>query len=363
MEGAVPPSRRLRIAVGELVVLFAIAAFLAAMVLPVFSRAADQARQAVCLANVKTVCLAIRMYLADNDGMFPPREHAPATLSYFNTRPGGGGRDQWDADKPGAPPNCHRASQANPYLRWPVVLDPYMRNREVWRCPSAVLQDGAWFINGAGANWLSHLKAHDGGWGRETQPWICPAPSWPSGWGGEVTDSLTQGRMAVPIGLKDQKIAPGTFLQSIGVNTAAGAEPSASAIPDHAWYVICADAGATIDDFCTGTLAYPDLCHLECAGPGDWEADWENCPWSRECGAIAAMKTNPELRKPYARHFGGVNIGFLDGHAQWWHSEKVIQESPTHSDAHRGRLQGYGPWGPTKDAYWYDPADGIPALY
>jgi prepilin-type processing-associated H-X9-DG protein len=169
--------------------------------------------------------------------------------------------------------------------------------------------------------------------------------------------------MAVPVGLKDEAVSPGTFLQSIGVNASAGAEPSANAIPEPAWYVICADGGATIDDFCTGSLAYPDLCHLECAGPGDWEADWEKCPWSRECGAIADMKRDPELRKPYARHFGGVNIGFLDGHARWMNSEEVIEESPSAGDPHRGRLRGYGPWGPTYDAPWYDPDDGIIPLY
>jgi prepilin-type processing-associated H-X9-DG protein len=127
--------------------------------------------------------------------------------------------------------------------------------------------------------------------------------------------------------------------------------------------VICADGGATADNFCTGTLAYPDLCHLECAGPGDWEADWENCPWSRACGAIGAMKTDPGLRKPYARHYGGVNIGFLDGHARWMHSEAVIAEAPSHGDRNRGRLRGFGPWGPTSDVDWYDYSDGVPPLY
>ena len=67
--------------------------------------------------------------------------------------------------------------------------------------------------------------------------------------------------------------------------------------------------------------------------------------------------------RQHARHFGGVNIGFLDGHAQWFDSEQVIAESPSAGDRHRGHLRGYGPWGPTKDAPWYDPNAGIPALY
>jgi prepilin-type processing-associated H-X9-DG protein len=168
----------------------------------------------------------------------------------------------------------------------------------------------------------------------------------------------------VPVGGKGLVASEGTFVQSIGVNTTASAEPGADYVgADPACYVICADGGATTDGFCTGTLAYPDLCHLECAGPGDWEADWENCHWSRTCGAIGAMKTDPELRRPYARHYGGVNIGFLDGHAQWMPSETVIDEAPSHGNPSRGRLRGFSPWGPTRDAPSYNPGGGIPALY
>ena len=36
------------------------------------------------------------------------------------------------------------------------------------------------------------------------------------------------------------------------------------------------------------------------------------------------MVTNPDLRRPYARHLGGVNLGFLDGHASWWNSERLL---------------------------------------
>jgi hypothetical protein len=64
-----------------------------------------------------------------------------------------------------------------------------------------------------------------------------------------------------------------------------------------------------------------------------------------------------------AVRFGGVNLGSLDGHARWMNSEEVIEESPSAGDPHRGRLRGYGPWGPTYDAPWYDPDDGIIPLY
>jgi prepilin-type processing-associated H-X9-DG protein len=169
--------------------------------------------------------------------------------------------------------------------------------------------------------------------------------------------------MASPISGKGRTASPGMSLQSIAPNCNAANATIETLLADPAWYVICADAGAIGDDFCTGTLAYPDLCHLECAGPGDWEADWENCPWSRTCGATEEMKRNPALRLPYARHFGGVNIGFADGHGRWFHSEEVIELCPTHGNYSGGRLRGVEPWGPTHDAPWYDPNDGIFPLY
>jgi prepilin-type processing-associated H-X9-DG protein len=360
---SVDPCKRSRRWITEVGCLLIIGGTLAVLLVPVLEGNRARARQAVCLANVRSVCRAVRMYLCDNDQRFPPREHRAEVTAFFNTYPGGGDKSKWDVNAPGAAPDCHRSYQANPYLRWPVVLDSYMATRQQWQCPSAILQGGAFFINGAGADWLSHLKEHQGQWGRITESYLCPAPSWPAGWGGQVTDSILQQRLAVPISGKGRTASGGVFTQSIGVSTTAGAEPSALAISDARWYVVCADAGATVDAFCTGTLAYPDLCHLECAGPGDWEADWENCPWSRACGAIAAMKTDAGLRKPYARHYGGVNIGFLDGHARWMHSETVIAEAPSHGNPNRGRLRGFSPWGPTSDAGWYDPSDGIPALY
>lgn len=309
----------------------------------------------MCLANVRSIALAIRMYVAEHDGVLPPRESSPEALSYFATYPGKGGKGQWNPHALNAEPTCHRARQANPYLRWPVILDTYLPVGKVWQCPNARLQGVASFING-GEDWLAHLREHEGEWGMHTDPWMCPMPSWPAAWGGDVTDSLSQKRAAVPAeygeagarsvhGAEGKLPTEGVFVQSIGVNEGSAASMHISEVADPAWYVICADAGATVDSFTTGTLAYPDLCHLECAGPGDWEADWTNCPWSRECGGTVELKLKPELRRRFARHFGGVNIGFLDGHAAWFDAEAIIAEAPTTSNPARGRSRVNGPIG------------------
>lgn len=353
-------AKRSSFALGELLLLLAIIATLATMLLPAFARARAEARQALCLANIRTVAAAVRMYLADNDGYFPPLESNPAVLAYFDSRPGGADEREWDPDWP--EPHCERAMLANPYLRYPVLLEQYLPSREVWRCPNAFLESGASFIHGM-PDWLGHLKAHEGRWGARSAPYLCPELGWPVGWGGEVTDSITQGRLAVPRGGKGRKASPGAFVRSIGTTRQGSYLGHEASVEDPGWFVVCADAGAVGHDMCTGTLAYPDLCRLECPTAEPGVPDEEQCPWSLECAATVEMINNPAARQPYARHFGGVNIGFLDGHARWMHSEQVIAESPSWPNPQRGHLRGYFSWGPRKDAPGYDPADGIPALY
>jgi prepilin-type N-terminal cleavage/methylation domain-containing protein len=55
----------------ELLVVIAIISILASMLMPVFARAREQARKAVCVSNLKQVGLAIQIYSQDNDERFP----------------------------------------------------------------------------------------------------------------------------------------------------------------------------------------------------------------------------------------------------------------------------------------------------
>jgi prepilin-type N-terminal cleavage/methylation domain-containing protein len=68
--------RRFRFRVGgftliELLVVIAIISILASMLLPVFARAREQARKAVCVSNLKQVGMAVQIYSQDNDERFP----------------------------------------------------------------------------------------------------------------------------------------------------------------------------------------------------------------------------------------------------------------------------------------------------
>jgi prepilin-type N-terminal cleavage/methylation domain-containing protein len=95
----------------ELLVVIAIIAILAAILLPVFAKARDKARQTKCLSNMKQIGLAANMYAADFDEYVYP--------SSYN--------EGW------AGQSDHPATG--------IVLAylPYLKNSDVFRCPN----DGA----------------------------------------------------------------------------------------------------------------------------------------------------------------------------------------------------------------------------
>ncbi len=86
----------------ELLVVIAIIAILAAILFPVFSQAKAASKKIVCFSNMKQCGLAQMMYLQDCDGRFP----------------------LWLYDQGG-----FRYS-------WTDLLQPYAKNRDMWRCPS-----------------------------------------------------------------------------------------------------------------------------------------------------------------------------------------------------------------------------------
>jgi len=53
----------------ELLVVIGIIAVLAAIIFPVFSRAKESARRAVCISNLKQLGMAFQMYYEDNEGL------------------------------------------------------------------------------------------------------------------------------------------------------------------------------------------------------------------------------------------------------------------------------------------------------
>ncbi len=112
----------------ELLVVIAIIAILAAILFPVFSKAREKARQTTCLSNVKQIGMSMLMYAEDYDERYMVVDHAA-------------GYD------------------------WFEPLYPYVKNRQIFRCPSyragAGEPESDYVINGLFAHGASMAQIDD----------------------------------------------------------------------------------------------------------------------------------------------------------------------------------------------------------
>jgi prepilin-type processing-associated H-X9-DG protein len=136
------------------------------------------------------------------------------------------------------------------------------------------------------------------------------------------------------------------FRQSILVNATVNLGLKMVEVQDPVSYYIIGDAGAITSGVGFSLAAYPEICCLECSGMGGG-ADWGDPDF---CVLLHApndgrLIRDPELRKAYSRHLGGVNCGFLDGHAQWFNSTALV-----HAVA-EGDVNGLDPWDFTYQEY------------
>ncbi len=100
----------------ELLVVIAIIAILAAILFPVFAKAREKARTSSCSSNVKQLMTAEMMYVQDYDETFSPNYVDPGAVLGAN-----GTNINW----------------------WRFPLAPYIKNWQIFNCPSGRPQDNA----------------------------------------------------------------------------------------------------------------------------------------------------------------------------------------------------------------------------
>jgi prepilin-type N-terminal cleavage/methylation domain-containing protein len=237
----------------ELLVVIAIIAILAAILFPVFAQAREKARAISCLSNTKQIGLSLQMYTQDydekvplnNDGNWFTVPQYPG-YSYLNT--------------------------------WESLLEPYMKNFQLWVCPSASLTTGLY----AGYDYS-------------------PSSPWTSGPNaGSIASSYTV----------NNYYWDSTTYGSIFEHSTGAGPISIAAVDAPSNLLFCSDGGQS-----PRTAWDPE--QIVNQGAGLAEDSTGAAPFIYAVGTYSQGAL-------YARHTLGLNNIFFDSHAKWLRMDAVI---------------------------------------
>jgi prepilin-type N-terminal cleavage/methylation domain-containing protein/prepilin-type processing-associated H-X9-DG protein len=221
-------ARRAGFTLIELLVVIAIIAILAAILFPVFARAREKARQASCCSNTKQLGLGFIMYVQDYDQRFPPQ---------------------------------HDWGTSGSYRHWVDEIYPYVKNAQLYSCPSA--KD----------------------WGYALTPSGIPPGG--TSWWSQFVGNCSYGY--------------GAWLGGFGANPAPRKETQINAVNT----LLVADCNNGVHACCGGDfrVAWAEVCQSQPGG----------------------CNIRPDYPSDnYTRHNGGQNVGFADGHAKWQKSTVIM---------------------------------------
>ena len=108
----------------ELLVVIVIISILSAILFPVFARARENARRTSCMSNLKQISIGVMMYTQDYDETFMIRYQDPNDNSLY---------DRFAGEK-----------------AWSVLLQPYIKSTQLFKCPSQTLWPASSSSGGAG---------------------------------------------------------------------------------------------------------------------------------------------------------------------------------------------------------------------
>jgi prepilin-type N-terminal cleavage/methylation domain-containing protein/prepilin-type processing-associated H-X9-DG protein len=255
----------------ELLVVIAIIAILAAILFPVFAQAREKARQASCLSNGKQIGLANRMYAQDYD------ETNVGSYSYPNT---------WR--------QC-------PQLIWADLLQPYVKNTQLFACPSAPRHN---YVDDNGRAGCAIIASMYGG-----TPLGTTAAPWPLGF------KIIEGYNDLPIWCNDSTgltcyhgiVAGSVYIPSID-DTVMDYGATDAQIEDHAntygWVDGQANCGSSIANTSSVALF---------RNPRDTDLTYTIKGDTATNGCFQGGVKNGQVGK---RHTGTFNAIFLDGHVK-----------------------------------------------
>ena len=124
----------------ELLVVIAIIALLMGILLPSLARARDQAKKVVCIAHMKGLGVALRMYVDDYNGK---THNAPNVGLWDNAYE--------------SPAIVRKYLPNDDMAYWGVAYEPYAKNKKIFRCPATKRVDD-WPEWGWGISYQQYFK-------------------------------------------------------------------------------------------------------------------------------------------------------------------------------------------------------------